>query len=419
MNKNNPAEIYIERTIEAEIRPFINRREVISLVGSRQSGKTTFLNHLQKELLKEDKKTVYITFENIQSRQLFENPEEFKSYYQDYDVLIIDEFHYAKEGGQKLKYLYDITDKKYIISGSSSLELTFKTGRYMVGRIATFKLLPFSFEEFLSASDKPLSNLFKLEKPLSKVIESSFLKNLETYLIYGGYPAVVLAKSNIEKEKILEGIVDNYLLRDIKDLLSLITEEELIKLIKLLAGQIGNLINYNELSTLSGLKYKQLLNHLEILKKTYIIDLIRPYSTNRRTELVKNPKVYFSDLGFRNYILGDFRSFDKRQDFGSMIKDYIYTKLTNNQTIISRVNFWRTKSGAEVDFIIEKEGKVVPIEVKYSSTPVVGKSLYSFINKYKPNITYIVTKDVEKSIRIDKTEVFFIPAYKFSLDPLL
>ncbi len=418
MNNNNPAKIYIERTIEAEIRPFINRREVISLVGSRQSGKTTFLNHLQKKLLKKNKKAVYITFENTQSRQLFENPEEFKIYYQDYDVLIIDEFHYAKEGGQKLKYLYDTTDKKYIISGSSSLELTFKTGKYMVGRMITFNLLPFSFEEFLLASNKSLFNLFLLKKPFSKVTEGSFLKNFETYLIYGGYPAVVLAKSNIEKEKILEGIVDNYLLRDIKDLLTLTTEDELIILMKLLAGQIGNLINYNELSTLSGLKYKQLLKHLEILKKTYVVDLIRPYSTNRRTELVKNPKVYFSDSGFRNCILRDFRSFDKRQDFGSVIENYIYTKLTNNQTIISRVNFWRTKSGAEVDFIIEKEGKVIPIEVKYSSTPAVGKSLHSFINKYKPNMVYVVTKDVKKNIKIDKTKVFFIPAYRFSLETI-
>jgi len=415
MSNNNPAKIYIERTIETEIKPFINRREVISLVGSRQSGKTTFLNHLQGELLKENKKTAYITFENKQSLQLFNNPEEFITFYQDYDILIIDEFHYAKNGGQKLKFLYDTTDKKFIISGSSSLELTFQTGKYMVGRIATFKLLPFSFEEFLLASNKSLYNLYMLKKPLSREVGQSLIKNLELYLIYGGYPAVVLAKSNTEKEKILEGIIENYLLRDIKDLLMLITEDELFLLVKLLAGQIGNLVNYNELSTLSRLKYKQLLKHLEILKKTYIVDLIRPYSTNKRTELVKNPKVYFFDLGFRNYILGDFRSFDKRQDIGRLVENYVFTKLSSDQTIITRINFWRTKSGAEVDFIIEKQNQVIPIEVKYSSTPVVGKSLYSFIDKYKPDKAYVITKDIEKKTKIEEVKVFFIPAYRFSL----
>ncbi|MDP4011509.1 MAG: ATP-binding protein [Candidatus Roizmanbacteria bacterium] len=388
---------------------------MISLLGSRQSGKTTFLKHLQEELIKKNKKIAYITFENKQSLELFNNPEEFIAFYKDYDMLIIDEFHYAKEGGQKLKFLYDTTDKKYFISGSSSLELTFQTGKYMVGRMVTFKLSPFSFTEFLLATNKPLYNVYALNKPLSHVVGQSLMKNLELYLIYGGYPAVVLTKSNTEKEKILEGIIENYLLRDIKDLLTLITEDELILLAKLLATQIGNLINYNELSTLSKLPYKQLLKHLEILKKTYIVDLIRPYSTNKRTELVKNPKVYFFDSGFRNYVLGDFRPFDKRQDIGALIENYIFTALSYHQTMASKINFWRTKSGAEVDFIIEKQGSIIPIEVKYSSSPVIGKSLYSFFDKYKPNKAYMITKDIEKEIVIEGVKILFIPAYRFSL----
>jgi len=415
MDNNNPAKIYIKRIIETEILPFINRREVISLLGSRQSGKTTLLKHLQEDLIKKNKKIVYITFENKQSLQLFNDPEEFIAFYQDYDILIIDEFHYVKEGGQKLKFLYDTTDKKFLISGSSSLELTFQTGKYMVGRMVTFKLSPFSFEEFLLATNESLFNVYSLNKPLSQIIKYHLMKNFETYLIYGGYPAVVLTKSKTEKEKILEGIIENYLLRDIKDLLTLITEDELILLTKLLATQIGNLINYNELSTLSRLPYKQLLKHLEILKKTYIVDLVRPYSTNKRTELVKNPKVYFFDLGFRNYLLGDFRSFDKRQDIGALVENYIFTKLSSNQKITTRINFWRTKSGAEVDFIIEKQGNIIPIEVKYSSSPVIGKSLYSFFNKYQPNKAYVITKDIEKEVKIGGVKVFFIPAYRFSI----
>jgi len=415
MDNNNPAKIYIKRIIETEILPFINRREVISLLGSRQSGKTTLLKHLQENLIKKNKKIAYITFENKQSLQLFNDLEEFMAFYQNYDILIIDEFHYAKEGGQKLKFLYDTTDKKFLISGSSSLELTFQTGKYMVGRMVTFKLSPFSFEEFLLATNESLFNVYSLNKPLSQIVKYHLMKNFETYLIYGGYPAVVLTKSKTEKEKILEGIIENYLLRDIKDLLTLITEDELILLTKLLATQIGNLINYNELSTLSRLPYKQLLKHLEILKKTYIVDLVRPYSTNKRTELVKNPKVYFFDLGFRNYLLGDFRSFDKRQDIGALVENYIFTKLSSNQKITTRINFWRTKSGAEVDFIIEKQGNIIPIEVKYSSSPVIGKSLYSFFNKYQPNKAYVITKDIEKEVKIGGVKVFFIPAYRFSI----
>ena len=134
----------------------------MSIIGPRQAGKTTFIKSIASELEKRNKKVKFITFEKRGDLELFQNSiEDFKDLISEYQYVIIDEFQYAKDGGQKLKYLYDTTRVKFIISGSSSLELTFQTGKYMVGRMLDFQLLPFSFREFLSFQDKELYRLLE------------------------------------------------------------------------------------------------------------------------------------------------------------------------------------------------------------------------------------------------------------------
>lgn len=263
--------IYISRELEKEVEPFLKRREILAVVGARQVGKTTLLNHLFLDLKKRRKKIALLTLEKAKDLALFESIEDFKDYYKEMEVLIIDEFHYAKDGGKKLKYLFDTTKTKFIIAGSSSLELTFETGKYLVGRMFKFTLDPFSFREFLLAKDKHLfkllSNRFpntfslriNIQKSFGEEINLRLQKYFEEYLVFGGYPAVVLAKSREEKIKILESILENYLLKDIKALLNLKTQRELLKIAEFLAAQAGNLLNYKELSNVSGLKYKEVL----------------------------------------------------------------------------------------------------------------------------------------------------------------
>lgn len=411
--------MYIHRELESLLKPFFERREIVAIIGPRQVGKTTFLEYLVSQLKNEGKSVKFITFEKRGDLELFNQIEDFKDLHKDYQVVIIDEFQYAKEGGQKLKYLFDTTKIKYIISGSSSLELKFQTGKYLVGRLFKFMLWPFSFREYLSCKDKDfyrllvsrIPNAFFIKKAFGSEINSRLERLFEDYLVFGGYPAVVLAKSNLEKEKILESILENYLLRDIRTLLQLATEDELVRLVKLLANQTGNLINYKELSSASGLDYKELLRHLEVLKQTYIVDLIRPFFTNKRTEIMKNPKVYFVDSGFKNSALGNFRKLDSRKDIGSLVENHVFISLKRKSNGFKKINFWRTKSKAEVDFVIEEENEVIPIEVKYSSAPSPGKSFYSFINKFSPPRGYILTKDYFAVKKVNNTKIYFIPAY--------
>lgn len=415
--------MYIIRQLEKQIEPFLAKKEAISIIGPRQAGKTTFIQNLAKRFEQERKRVKFITFEKKTDLDLFNNSiEDFKKIASQYEIVFIDEFQYSRDGGQKLKYLYDTTETKFIISGSSSLELTFQTGKYMVGRLIEFSLMPFSFREFLSAKDREifvvLENIastdifdFNLKNALGREITSRLTARLEEYLVFGGYPAVVLSAGAEEKKKVLEGIYDKYLLKDIKDLLRLATDNELDRLGKFLAGQIGNIIKYQELAGACGLNYKELKKHLNILSKTYIISLVVPFFTNKRTELVKNPKVYFNDLGLRNYSLVDWRAAGIRNDLGALAENYGFILLKN---IFSRgFKYWRTKTKAEVDFVIEKEQTVYPVEIKYISKRLIGKSLYSFIEKFNPPVALILTKDYLGEEKINKTTVKFIPLAYF------
>ncbi|HLC99480.1 MAG TPA: ATP-binding protein [Patescibacteria group bacterium] len=415
--------MYYHRELEEKIAPFLKRREVLAILGPRQSGKTTFLEHLQSVSQRAGKKVKFITFEKKSDLDLFSNSiDDFKSLIETYDSVIIDEFQYAKDGGKALKYLYDTTKVKFIVSGSSSLELTFQTGKYMVGRMFDFTLAPFSFREFLSAKDNELHRvlerkkfgdlmIFDPRKSFGPEVNRRFTAFLEEYALFGGYPAVVLSKTVEEKKKTLENITEKYILRDIKDLLRLATDDELWRLEKFLAGQIGNMVRYEELSLSSGLSYTNVKKHLNILEKTYILSLVRPYFTNPRTELVKNPKIYFEDLGLRNASINDFRPLIERNDTGAVMENYAFQLL--KKLYGEHIKYWRTKSKAEVDFVVEQEGQVYPIEVKYSSKRAIGKSVYSFIEKFKPPIAVVLTKDYAGEEKAGKTIIKFIPLSYF------
>jgi len=411
--------MYIYRKLEKIIEPYLNRKEVLAIVGPRQAGKTTLIKKIQLKFEDNDKKVKFITFENRLELAIFnENIEDFKETILNYDLLIIDEFQLGKDGGQKLKYLYDTTDIKFIISGSASFEIKYNVGKYMVGRMFNFDLFPFSFRENLNYQNNDYYRLleknisdnlfaFNVDSGFGKELNHQLSRELEKFVVYGGYPAVVLSKTGQEKKKTLEAIVENYLFRDIKNLLGLLTDDELMKIGKFLALQVGNLVKYEELSNISNLSYKEVLKHLNILEKTFIVKLLKPFYVNKRTELVKSPKSFFVDLGMRNCLLSDFRKLSDRGDLGAVMENYAYTLLS--RIFDEEIKFWRTKNKAEVDFIIEKDKNIYPIEIKYASKRIVGKSFYSFIEKFNPQVGIILTKDYLAEEKIKNTVVKFIP----------
>ena len=208
-------------------------------------------------------------------------------------------------------------------------------------------------------------------------------------------------------------VYDNYILKDIKTLLELATEKNLFTLSQYLATQIGTPVVYQNLGQAAGLDYRNLKKHLNILEETFVCRAVKPYFKNRQKELSKNPKIFFLDMGFRNKLMENMNTLNKRSDAGVMIENSCFIRLNELYEGVNKINFWRTKAGAEVDFIVHIGENIVPIEVKYSafSDEKISKSLMSFIDSFKPQNAVVLTKNYWGLAKRLKTRILFMPVY--------
>jgi len=392
--------MYVKRKLEKQINKYLDRKEIIAITGTRQCGKTTMINHI----LKDYKKVNSITLEDIDDKTLFEN--DIKSFVElhvkGYDYLFIDEVQYANNSGKQLKYIFDTQDIKIIISGSSSTELSVESLKHLVGRIMVFELYPFSFNEFLSFRDQKLHRIY-LKGDFGQTVNQKIMDYLQEYMRFGGYPRVVISDSEEEKRLVLKNIYNTYLLREIKEIFQLSRNDKLIKLLKGLAYQIGNMVKYQSLAQISGFDHNTLKKYLQILEETYICRRCKPYFTNKHKELVKRPKIYFVDHGSRNQCAGNFEI--SPSEIGQFYENLIYSEHLKKG---KKLKYWRTKSQAEVDFIKDEQ---IPIEVK--ATPEITRSFLSYIEKYNPEQGYIVSEVEKESIERKGCQINFVPFAKF------
>lgn len=275
----------------------------------------------------------------------------------------------------------------------------------MVGRIFVFDFYPISFEEYLNYKEPKLYSQIYSKKKLTTPIINKITPYFDEFCIFGGYPRVVLAKDKKEKEVILKNIYNTYFLKEIKEILNLPEDYKLSKLIHALALQMGNLINYNELSDITGFNYKDLLSYMNILEKTFISIRSQPFYSNKRTELVKVSKIFFVDNGFRNMVIKNFQPIKNRPDKGFLYENFVASEFVKEGI---DVRYWRTKSKAEIDFIIEKDGHLMPIEIKSDlRKPKLTKSFSSFLDKYKLSRGLILSEKLFK----EKGKIKFRPIF--------
>ncbi len=402
---------YVQRDLEPQILQFIEDREIIVIRGPRQSGKTTLLAKLGK-LLQEKYSTNQVFFLNLEDElekeKLARNPRGYLEFYlrdQKKVFFLIDEIQYLKNGGKILKLLFDSYPRaKFIVSGSSTLDIA-QLGRYLVGRALFFELYPFSFAEFLKVKDQRAFreyqiNQFSWQSPV--LVKSAHQEKLNQYLLeyltFGGYPKIVLEKNREKKIILLKNLFTTYLEKDLVQLYGLKYKEKAVKVLQYLASTLGSLINFNDLSQMASLYFQEVKEILNIFEETYVLKQIRPFHRNLVTELKKNPKYYFLDLGLRNTLVEKFEFDD--QELGVLLENYAFLILKEKKP-----HFWRTTAKAEVDFIIQNP--IMPLEVK--KTAKISRSLTSFINSYQPETAIMANWQESRQVKKNKTTIFFIP----------
>jgi len=367
--------MYIERKIKEGFKKRVKLYNIIALVGPRQAGKTTFLKNQIK-----NSKTNYLSFDDPDIKELFEEDvKKFeKQYLEGFEISILDEIQYAKNPGINLKYLCD-KGKKLWLTSSSEIILSKEVLSYLVGRVSIIKLYPFSLKEFLSA------------KGIKEFAAKTLKRYLDEYIEFGGYPKVVLTESYDEKKILLKDLYETMVLKDVAHSFFIEDIASIQKLIKYLSINVGNLLSYESLSKTLNLSFQTIKKYLDALEKSYFIARIRPFMTNKSKEISKQPKFYFFDTGIRNAIIN---SFDIEPS-GSLFENCVFSEIVKAGY---EPKFWRTKAGAEVDFVIESGKNIIPIEAKVSAIQEHKRSLASFIKTYNPGKAIIVGYNIEEKI---------------------
>jgi len=415
----------IKREIINDIRYWLWRDKVIILKWPRQVWKTTIIKILKEELEKNNNKTFYYSVDKELWNPIFEDAKYFQKYILDQIELkkwkkvyiFIDEFQYIKNAGLFIKILFDEFKEniQFIVSWSSSLEIT-KNTEFLTGRKVSFYIWHISFYEFINYKSKNKYKKvdlldFKELNYLNNIYKSDIKSFLLEYINFWWYPEICTSNNIKEKNIILKEIVSTYIKKDIIDFLHIENISAFNNLIKLLWDWVGNLVNKSELSNRLNINYETLVRYLDILEWTYIFKFIKPYFTNIRKELSKMPKVFINDIWTLNNILSKkYESLDLVP--WNIIENIIYNKLSNGNDL-DNIYFYRTISKSEIDFIIQKENELFPIEVKYrnkvSKIPVAIKNFSNLYDTVKYKL--IITKN---DLEIDWNNLF-IPYYLYLL----
>lgn len=354
----------ITRDIYPKISESLSQPEILLFVGARQTGKTTLLNCIQGDLQAQNQVVHSLTLEDPRILELLnQHPEKLFDWIpKKSDIrqfVLIDEVQYLDNPSNFLKYHYDLyhDQLKLIVTGSSAFYIDQKFKDSLAGRKRIFQIKPFGFREFLKAH-----NRLDLLETVSRFSKDAFEKRsflipqkvalqqlIAEYMRYGGYPRVVLADDPEEKKRILRELAQSFLKKDFLEA-GIRYEEKAYHLVALLASQAGQLVNQQELSNTLNISISAVENYIYILQKSYILQLIRPWFGNLRKELTKMPKVFFEDMGLRNAILNHFEPFENRMDKGALFENLFFQIVTQNPDL--SVQFWRTQSHQEVDFIL-------------------------------------------------------------------
>jgi len=322
----------------------VKTRPVLLLTGIRQSGKSSLLRKLYPE-------ATYVTLDRVLlAEEAQQNPESFLNKFE--TPIIIDEVQHAPGIFRDLKVRVDDdrqTNGKWILTGSQQFHLMKQVSESLAGRIRIINLYPLS--------------AFELR-------ESGLLKERKDLLWKGGFPEVW--SQSLEVDEFFDDYLRTYLERDLNEILKVNNIRDFRRFFALLALRTGQLLNYSELAKDVGVAVNTIKSWVSSLETTGVIILVPPYYQNLGKRLIKSPKVYFCDNGLVASLL-NIRSgedFDKSPLLGNLWENFVLTELLKQGFLPNQdLFYYRDQNGVEVDFILEKNGEPILLEVKSHERP--------------------------------------------------
>ncbi len=371
-----------ERAILKLILENLANKKILGIVGSRQVGKSSLLYLIIGHLIRKQIRVSHICYFNLDDLKLHELFDSIPDFIRFLDpggerkYVFIDEIQRLENPGLFLKEIHDLgLNIKIIYSGSSHLEMKSKLKEHLVGRVRQFEVGRLSFSEHVG-----------FNHPITKE------QALAEMLIYGSYPEVSLERHPLERTLLIKDIYQSYVEKDVADFLRIGHIDAFNKLLVLLANKIGCLLNVGNLSNALRISRNEAEKYLSVLEDTFVIKRIYPFYRNYKKEITKTPKIYFMDLGLRNYVINNFNGLPLRGDAGDLFENFCLLELLNSDPYaLNRINYWRTTNQTEIDFIVTRGNSTAAIEVKWerATTPRSFKT----IRKYYPEIgTRVVSR---------------------------
>ena len=326
--------------------------KIIVLYGPRQVGKTTLVRELIKEL---PYRSLAVNADELVYQTVLSGRDlaQMKLLVAGYELLFIDEAQRIPDVGINLKILHDaLPDLKIIATGSSSFELANKTKEALTGRTWTYELFPISLGE-LSQQE----NTFALQQRLGELLR------------FGSYPDTLQLPNAADKAQYLRELSLAYLYKDVLEMASIRHADKLRRLLQLLSFQVGSEVSPNELGNALGMSKDTVNTYLDLLEKAFVIFRLSGFSRNLRKEVSKMDKIYFYDLGIRNVLIDSFQPLDLRTDVGALWENFLVVERRKRNAYTNQfanAYFWRTYTGAELDYVEEANGQLTGFEFKFS-----------------------------------------------------
>jgi hypothetical protein len=386
------------RVVEQTLLDLYASPEILVVYGPRRVGKTTLLHQIQARLHPQQPCALY-SLDDPTAQAIFAEPStarltrvfnELGFTPEKRSILLLDEIQGFERVDLLLKLIFDhFPHVKVIATSSSSLLLLHHLTDSLAGRKYFIELLPLTLSEYAGIQ---VHDFFSFAENITR--QGELNQVIQSFMIYGAYPEVLNRAVLTEKQDKLRDIVESVLYKDVFLMENIKAPQVLVKLVALLAHQIGNLVNANELASKLGISRNTVEQYITILEKYFLVFRLPPFERNLRSEINSKQKVYFWDLGVRNAVINRFSPLESREDRGALFENQVVASILKRNLYARHpynAYFWRTYQGYEIDLVLEN---VQSQELWTFQTTLGGRATFSSaFEKYMPSRKIPVNPD--------------------------